>query len=74
MTSTASLSQANTQCSQDFQQQQQQQFYSPGDMNSTQSHMMNLLQQQNSLGTNSNSKIPDIVLTGKLGYEEIVLA
>ena len=73
MTSTASLSQANTQCSQDFQQQQQQ-FYSPGDMNSTQSHMMNLLQQQNSLGTNSNSKIPDIVLTGKCGFEEIVLA
>ena len=63
MTSTASLSfsQANTHNSQEFPQQQ---FYSPGDMNS-QSHMMSMLQQQNSLGTNSNSKIPDIVLTGK---------
>lgn len=63
MTSTAgslSFSQANTQGLSGSDEFQQQQFYSPADVNSSQSHMMNMLQQQN----NSNSKIPDIVLSG----------
>ena len=64
MTSTAgslSFSQANTQGLSGSDEFQQQQFYSPADVNTSQSHMMSMLQQQN----NSNSKIPDIVLSGK---------
>ena len=60
MTSTAgslSYSQANMQCltNDEFAQQAQQAFYSQGDM-------LSMLQQQNST---NNSKIPDIVLSGK---------
>ena len=60
MTSAAgslSYSQANMQClnNDEFAQQAQQAFYSQGDM-------LSMLQQQNNT---NNSKIPDIVLSGK---------